>query len=229
LHDRSRPGWHLYLLTVTAPGDDPEHRRWRMEGLPLWTPRPVCGCSHSKTSIARWNGEAGQVWNRLRTSLRREHPGLEFIRLAELQKRGAIHHHVVVASLQLLDPAEVQRLAIGAGYGCVVDLDPIRDVRAAAAYVSKYATKDLGATDGIPWERDLVDHGTGEVYLSTRPTCRQVSRSADWFLTMKAIKSILRERANRDRLAADWTPLRGPGADTQPTAEPLAPQALSPP
>jgi hypothetical protein len=225
LSDRSSSRWFLYLLTVTAPGSTPAHKRLTpmvdSHFLPIPGRRRECGCEASMTSIARWNAGAGECWNRLRTALRRAHPSLEFMRLVEDQSRGALHHHVAVASLTPLDPWDLQVLALAAGYGCSVDLSPVRSRSGTAVYLSKYATKQVGDRRLIPWEVDQTDPVTGEVYVSTRPTYRNVSRSCDWFLSMAAIKAILRSRVRSDRLTPDEEPRQG--------LEAPVPQAMSPP
>lgn len=178
LHRSKAP--YRYLLTVTAPGD-PGHSRW----VPGKAGKHgVCGCDKG-VSLGDWNPAAGECWNRLRGALRRLEPSLAFFRVAELQKRGAIHHHNVLLSDGPLDVLEVQALALEAGYGCVIDFRPLlgSDV---AKYLTKYVTKDLGKRSDAPWS--MVDTGTGEV-VQGPANYRRHSSSLNWGITLKAIRS----------------------------------------
>lgn len=183
----------LYLATFTAPAAD-EHLQW----VPNWNrkdPRPVCGCEgHMAAGLGVWNAGASRCWNRLRTSLKRDLPEVAYFRAAETQQRGALHHHVILWSPRALNVLEVQRLALQAGYGCVVDLDPIAagDVR-AAAYVSKYVSKSTDQRDEVPWVADVLDRETGEVRaMHTVPTFRTWSASQNWGMTMKVLREAVR-------------------------------------
>lgn len=194
----------LYLLTVTAPAAD-EHLQW----VPGWdrkSDRPVCGCeAQLEGGLGLWNASASKRWNRLRTSLKRLSPDLEYFKAVETQKRGAIHYHLPIWSPVPLNVVVVQALALRAGFGCVLDLDPIKsgDLR-AASYVSKYVSKATDARDDVPWTADVVNEHTGEVrLLHTSARYRTWSASRGWGLTMKALREALREaaRARAARLA----------------------------
>jgi hypothetical protein len=226
LLSHSRHGY-AYLLTVTAPAAD-EHLQW----VPNWNrvdPRPVCGCESSAVDgLGRWNASAGACWNRLRTALRREHPSLEFFRAAETQKRGALHHHVLAWSPEPLNVVEVQRLALAAGYGCVIDLDPITpgDLR-SAAYVAKYVSKAVDDRDAVPWVADVVDEHSGEVRLMhTTATYRAWSASRGWGMTMKVLREAIRDaaRARAARLLE-----LGSGLEVAPDSDQPAPPASGDP
>ncbi len=89
-------------------------------------------------------------------------------------KRGAIHHHVLVWTPDPIDVLEVQRLALAAGYGCVLDLAPIvPGSRRHAYYVSKYVTKSIDKRDSVPWAVDVVDERTGEIRKVRKPPRRR--------------------------------------------------------
>jgi hypothetical protein len=86
-----------------------------------------------------------------------------------------------------------------AGFGCVLDLDPIQpgDLR-AAAYVSKYVSKATDTRDEVPWVADVADESTGEVRpMHTSARYRTWSASRNWGMTMKALREALREAAIR--------------------------------
>lgn len=171
---------YRYLLTTTAPGD-PGHRRWIPGKAGV---HPVCGCDQGH-DLATWNPLAGGCWNRLRTSLRRRDPGMAFHRFAELQKRGAIHHHSILLSNVQLDPLEVQAMVLAAGYGCVVDYRPLLGEN-VAAYLTKYCTKDLGKRVDAPWQ--VIDEQTGEI-SEPDPTYRRHSCSQNWGITLRQIRA----------------------------------------
>lgn len=195
---------HLYLLTITAPGTRSTHKRWHRNE---WSGQPLhadCSCSLDE-GLADWNASAGKRWNVLRGNLRRLVPDLEFFRAVEPQKRGALHLHVIVASPVALDPLAVQRLALAAGFGCVMDLAVIEaGSRRHAYYVAKYVTKAADSRADVPWAADVVNLETGEIdHLPTMPTYRTWSSSHGWGLTMRALKEgIAADRRRRLQLRA---------------------------
>lgn len=181
----SRASGYQYLLTLTAPGSG---------GCQPW-----CECLANVRDLGDWNPTAGQCWNRFRTALRVMHPTVEFFRAAEVQKRGAIHHHVLVWSQTPLDLPTSRRLAIRAGYGHSVDLAPLEPGSTKQAYyVAKYVTKAGGDDrDNVPWRADVTNEETGEIErLHTFATYRAWSASRGWGVTMKQ----LREDRCRGRL-----------------------------
>lgn len=203
---QTRSGRRLWLLTLTAPGER-AHKRW----VPAdrWVRgmrRRDCDC-HQAPALEDWNPTAGQCWNRLRTALAR-HVDVEYYRATEVQDRGALHHHVIVASSKQLDAGRLQLLALAAGYGCVLDLRPIRSdevgsIEHTAEYVMKslagYVTKSAGSTRaGVPWRRDVLDDDTGEVRrLRTVATYRLSSQSAGWGRTEAEVRAHNRAQAIR--------------------------------
>lgn len=239
-----RDGRRLWLLTLTAPGSK-AHGRWTpAQHYVRGAVRPSCSC-HVGVDLADWNPSAGACWNRLRTSLARDDRA-EFYRAAEVQDgtrsdgggRGALHHHVVLATRGALEVLEVQALALAAGYGCVIDLQPIEagaDLSDLATYVSKrvagYVSKSSGENrQQVPWRADVVDQDSGEVLrLHTVPTYRTHSQSAGWGCTVRQVKDHARDQARRRaaKLAqlADLTDA-GPGANTP---EPVAAAGVEPP
>lgn len=181
---------HLYLLTITAPGSR-RHDLWHRD---TWGARPdrrPCNCHELMPSLGDWNASAGRRWNVLRGNLRRLVPDLEFFRAVEPQGRGALHLHIIVASPVALDPLAVQRLALAAGFGCVMDLAIVEPgSRRHAYYVAKYVTKAADSRAVVPWVADVVDHETGEIdRRQTMPTYRTWSSSQGWGLTMRALRA----------------------------------------
>jgi hypothetical protein len=146
--------------------------------------------------LGSWNASAGKRWNVLRGAISRLYPGAEFFRAVEPQKRGALHLHVIVWTPVPLVLKDVQRLAVAAGFGCVIDFEPASpgDTR-QAAYVSKYVTKATDQRGEVPW--DVVDLETGEVEAVKDARYRTWSCSKGWGLTMKVLKAGIREAAQR--------------------------------
>lgn len=185
-------GWS-YFLTLTAPGQD-EHRQWVHAWNASKGSRPVCDCWDTGMTLAEWNAGAGGAWNRFRTSLRRHVAGVEFWRAAEVQERGALHHHAVLWSPAPLDPHQVQALAIAAGYGCVFDIREAKDAAHVARYVSKYVTKGDDRRRAA-WLRTVVNRDTGELEERTDATYRTHSQSHGWGPTLKGLRAIARAQA----------------------------------
>ncbi|MGX1475834.1 UNVERIFIED_CONTAM: hypothetical protein RKD50_004642 [Streptomyces canus] len=97
------------FATFTAPGFGPVHNR-RTDGRPC-----RCGLHHDQEDEALgtavlWNAHVGALWRRFSIYLRREvakraglsqrrlrdHARVSFAKVAEYQKRGAVHFHAVI-------------------------------------------------------------------------------------------------------------------------------------
>lgn len=209
----SRATGYLYLLTLTAPGDELHH-------LPNGEP---CPCTPpGGVDLSAWNPSAAGFWNHLRTALRRERPDLEYLRAVEVQDRGALHLHVIVWSSQPLDVVHLRRLAIRCGFGHSTDLAPIvAGSKRHAYYVAKYVTKACDSRDDVPWRREVVDQDTGELRrLHTIATYRTWSSSQGWGLTMKEVRRACRqavEASKRAQVLRDQVPrVPGSGSDGTP-------------
>ena len=147
--------------------------------------------------MAEWNASHSKRWNHLRTNLRRDHEGLQFMRGVEVQGRGALHDHAMVWSPTRLSLLAVRARAIAAGFGHSVDLAPcVPGSRKAAYYVSKYVTKATDVRAQVPWAADVVDLGTGEVTRALVPgRYRTWSCSRDWGLRMADVMADARAYA----------------------------------
>jgi hypothetical protein len=185
------------MLTLTGPGN-PGHQRWR---LTRSAPVEPCDChEHMATGPGVWNHSAARRWNRLRTALAREYPGLIYLRAVEVQKRGVLHLHVLVWTPTPLDVPRVQALALSAGFGCNTQWAPtVPGSRRAAYYVAKYVTKATDSRDDCPW--DVVNRHTGEVVALAEARYRTWSCSRDWGITMKQLDQLIRDHAARARAA----------------------------
>lgn len=211
-----------YFLTLTAPGEN-EHRRW-VQGKLRGRPRVACSCHEHGFSDGLWNAQESACWNRLRTALARDREVI-FMGAVETQKRGMLHRHVMLFVHDVLTHEEVQALALAAGYGCIVDLEPVRSSRKAARYISKYVTKSSGDRSVIPWER--VDMATGEI-SGKRATYRLWSSSRRWGVTMKELKEAQAAQSRaRARYLAEFAQLvADDGAESPPL---VAPASSDPP
>ncbi len=186
------------MLTVTAPGTTPGHQQVvPAQVYRRGMARPVCGCEGSldDRGVPGWNATTAARWNHLRTLIRRQYPGVEFIKGTEVQQRGALHIHVILWSPQPVSVLTLQRLALQAGFGCSVDWAPaVPGSRRAAYYIAKYVTKDAEPSS-VPWDEDLVDERTGEVTRCTRAHFRPWTASRQWGLTMGEVRRLARASA----------------------------------
>jgi hypothetical protein len=218
---RSAAPGRLYgsFLTLTAPGHS-EHARW-VPGRPGGGARCGCHRENSPDGLAAWNASASAAWNRLRLALSRV-TDLEYFRAVEVQRRGALHLHVIVWSADPLAVAEVQALALAAGFGCVLDLSPIRPEH--ARYVAKYATKGSDSRDSVPWARvvQVLDDDTGELLdlVNRDPSFRTWSSSRSWGVTVKAVRAAQRAHVAMSHVArpadAGSTDTQEPATDPPP-------------
>jgi hypothetical protein len=186
-----RQGFY-YLLTLTAPGSA-EH---------FMPSGKRCPCTAvGGVDLPRWNASAGKLWNRLLTGIERRYSVRPaYFRSAEVQDRGAIHHHVLIHSPRKLHVRSLRPLAIAAGYGHEVDLKALEPgSRQAAIYVTKrvagYVSKSADQRDRVPWWGVIVDQDSGEVYEGhTDATFRTWSQSRSWGTSMAAIRAVERGR-----------------------------------
>lgn len=198
-----------YFLTVTAPGDRVHHK----------PSGEVCECTLvGGVELGTWNASCGRYWNRLRTAMKKAHPGLDFLGTVEVQKRGALHRHVLVWSWDALGLEEIRAMAVRAGFGHEVTLDSAgSDPGRFARYVAKYVSKAVDARAELPWRSPVVDTETGEIrVMHTTPTYRAVTQSRGWGITMREVKLVARIAA-----CAAAERLRGQSPDeADPWAEP---------
>jgi hypothetical protein len=183
-----RNGMRGYFLTLTAPGVR-DHKRWYQGVRP--SRRVDCGCHLHGFTDGQWNAQESACWNRLRTAMTRDR-SIIFAGAVETQERGMLHRHVLVFADEGLDYDDVQTLAVAAGYGCVLDIEPVRSAEKAARYISKYVTKSASGRAVVPWEK--LDPETGELH-GKRATYRLWSSSRKWGVTMKQMRSDMAAQA----------------------------------
>jgi hypothetical protein len=181
----SRSTGFMYLLTLTAPGVA-QH---------VMPSGDVCPCTpDGGVDLGEWNASAAASWNLMRTRLRALNPRLEYLRAVEVQKRGALHLHVIVWCPDPLDKVALREMAIRYGFGHSLDLAAIvPGSRRHAYYVAKYVTKACDVRETVPWASDLVHPGTGEITrVDGMATYRTWSASHGWGLTMKQCRTACR-------------------------------------
>ncbi len=198
--------------------------------------RPPCECHVDNAGhpidLATWNPTAGAHWNHFITSLRRQvDEGIRFHRVAEVQKRGAIHLHNVILSPVPLNAVHLQDLAQSAGFGCVMDLAqiPNADYRKIAHYIAKYVSKGSDRKNA-KWVVEMCDLETGEIWRKkAHPNFRAHSSSRDWGITLREIRALLRAGANRRAAALKRIPVDQVSIDVTAGSHLLDPAGVGPP
>jgi hypothetical protein len=207
-----------YMITLTAPGRS-EH------AMPSGD---VCPCTpEGGVELEEWNPTCAARWNRVRGALKRLRPELDYLGSVEVQKRGALHRHVIVWVADPLTVQQVRPLAIAAGFGHEVDVAEAEPgSRRFAYYVSKYVTKSCDQREQVPWRADVADEQSGEVRsMNTDATFRTWSQSRGWGMTMREVRMIARVAA-----AASAERLRGQSPrDEDPWSEPVSSILAEPP
>jgi hypothetical protein len=175
------PG-QLYSLTLTAPGA----REHALPGRSI-----PCPCSArllaDEIDMAVWNGDAVHRWNRLHQALeRRLGVTLKYFKVVEVQKRGALHLHVVIRVDRACEirVSALRGLAIRHGFGHSVDLQKLTGSAAERAcwYVAKYVSKssdDRGEAPYVNRRTGEFGHGKWRTWTSSR----------EWGETMSSIRA----------------------------------------
>jgi hypothetical protein len=88
-------------------------------------------------------------YRRLMDNLKKKYPGLKAFWIKEFTKRGTRHLHVVLN--QYIPQKEIKRLWIKAtgGESFIVHIEDAKEIRNAAAYMTKYMTKQLNGGDNF--------------------------------------------------------------------------------
>jgi hypothetical protein len=121
--------WDDYrVLTLTAPG---------------WAELP------DAVTIGSWNREHARRCHTFWTNLKKLAPGAEYVRVLELQRRGAYHTHWLVRGASGLSSRRVAALAAGHGFGprMLGTWQHVRTMDGVARYLVKYMSK---ARDAFP-------------------------------------------------------------------------------
>ena len=161
------------FVTLTAPS-------WVQHYLPNGD---ACNCTGGDCpDLASWNAGAGSRFNRLMQDLRRLlGEDVQYFKCAEVQRRGALHYHVLLRGdpdacgrpALALSKVELRRLAVSHGFGHSVDVQAVEPRH--WGYVAKYASKAAGDRLDVPWRGlrwvggfryiERVDTVSGECYV----------------------------------------------------------------
>lgn len=176
------PGDTILMVTLTAPSDVDQHCMRHRKCDARREDCVVCECTpEGGVHLGEWNGRCSARWNRFVEDLRRETGvKLQYFRAAELQKRGALHFHVLIRLPRsrgvVIDEAQVRRLAMHHGFGHSVDVKAVSNEK-AASYLAKYVSKSCADRQDMPW----VDRRTAEVTNGNgRYRCWTSSRRWGW-------------------------------------------------
>jgi hypothetical protein len=118
----------LKVLTLTAPGADE---------LPDWR------------AIDAWNQGATDRWEKFIRLLSKEYPGaeIEYWRVWEYQRRGALHVHAILRGLRWIHLQALHRIAKQAGWGDRLRVENVRKEcgghRGLLGYMTKYLLKGI--------------------------------------------------------------------------------------
>jgi hypothetical protein len=206
-----------YLWTLNAPSTT-EHSLFLPGQRGKHGP---CNCWKRATDLGVWNARQSKAWNHLRTVLRDHLPDAAYFRAVEVQTRGALHLHILVVVDEPLDVAQLHEWARTAGFGCVMDLEPLaRGSAKAARYVSKYVSKACDLRGDVPWVA-VDDDGVALKDDPYKPTYRTHSQSGNWPCSMREVVSVAAAVAGR--LADDRVPVLESGL------VPLDPAGVDPP
>jgi hypothetical protein len=177
------------------------------------------GCRVRINRSAPWNDDAAARWRDMHRAAyqlcRREglRPWL-LIRAWELQKRGLLHAHPVLAYSTLQEKRaadrymqELDRLRDHYGFGYVERKQRVREPRAAAAYLSSYFVRGKRGKLSLEESVQSGQMPRSIIHVSTRLT--QDSR-----VTMRALRLrrfawvLIRDKPLRDSLGMDvWAPI----------------------
>lgn len=151
------------FATVTAPG----------AALHYAGPGRPCRCTpEGGVDLATWNASAGARFNRLIQALsrflnadvitvdenghRRVECGLIYFKGAEVQRRGALHFHIMLVRRDgaplAIRLSDLRRIAVEHGFGHSVDAQPLTGRH--AVYVAKYVSKSANERRSVPWSRE---------------------------------------------------------------------------
>jgi len=153
---RGQPYSRLLMLTLTAPG--------------------------GALDVEAWNQGASRMWSSFLLALRKKFGGtsLSYWKVGELQKRGAIHYHVLLRGLVFLPVELLRSLAMASGFGSWVWVGR-PDVRKGGmqgllGYFGKYLTKGMTMWQSV---QHVVTH-SHDWRVEWRQHRAVVGRLTDW-------------------------------------------------
>lgn len=210
------------FATVTAPG---AAAHFHADGR-------RCRCTpEGGVDLATWNASAAARFNRFLQELSRKMDadiitfdaegkksrvrGLTYFKAAEVQRRGALHYHVMIKRLDgkpsRLSRALLRRIAVRHGFGHSVDVQRLEPGH--AQYVAKYVAKASNERQDVPWSGksyekpinphhkvlrargEVVDVRTGEIVGNATPALvtvasyRTWSKARSWGRSMREVRA----------------------------------------
>lgn len=210
------------FITLTAPGTS---AHYHADGR-------RCRCTpEGGVDLATWNASASARFNRFVQELsrkmgadiitfgddgkRRRVRGLTYFKAAEVQRRGALHFHVMLKRLDgapgRLSASLLRRVAVAHGFGHSVDVQRLEPGH--AQYVAKYVAKASDERADVPWSRtgyakpvnphykvvpslgEVMDTRTNElvgpatVALFTTASYRTWSKARSWGRSMREVRA----------------------------------------
>lgn len=165
------------MLTVTAPSDRGSHCRRHARCDGIGRECDLCPCTPpGGIDLAEWNSTYTARFNRVLEAIRRGEASpprvglrrrvkVEYFHGREVQKRGALHGHLVLLDIEQegvhLDRGLLRQLLIHHGFGHEFELARIgtskhqgsksRTAGRVAGYVAKYVSKAADARETVPW------------------------------------------------------------------------------
>ena len=104
-------------------------------------------------NVRDWNAGASKRWHNFMTILRRTYGDIQFFRVAELQKRGAIHFHVLFRGVKFIPARRLRQIAVSVGFGSWVGIRKCSAYRhganGGARYFGKYLLKSFPTRLGV--------------------------------------------------------------------------------
>jgi hypothetical protein len=207
-------------LTVTAPSEKDSHCQVHRKCDASGPTCEVCACSpEGGVDLADWNACLTRSMNRLLSAIRRGEASprvggrrrpvsLEYFQAREVQRRGALHVHVVLVPVAnkpvQLNRKMLKQLAISHGFGHEVDLQRVgtskhggstaRSPGRVAGYLSKYVTKAADLRGDVAWPC--------QPYGRRQAAFRTWTRSQGWGVTMRDVREAARAAAREAAQAA---------------------------
>jgi len=103
--------------------------------------------------VQEWNATASERWHNFMTILRRTYPSIQYWRVAELQRRGAIHFHILFRGVRFLPANRLRGIARAVGFGGWVGVRRCAKYRyganGGARYFGKYLLKSFPTKLGV--------------------------------------------------------------------------------
>lgn len=220
-----------YFLTITAPGDTPhcgnvKHLRKGRGCMAGGNGAQCfeCACTPKEfcpLDVAGWHRSLTKRFSHLIQAGRRGEwvpegrrvpVRFEYVKVAEGQKRGALHFHFLITSPDggsfYLNGKAFRESAMAHGFGHASNVQPVKpggggqELGGVPRYLAKYVSDSADDRPDVPW-RDEKDNPCPGRF-------RTWSRSGGWGATMSGIRAARRSRASGGDGAAGAEGARAP-------------------